>query len=66
VGNSFAIFAPWKNQLEILGHHPANRSRLFAPVLGEEYETVGYPSLAGMFEAQAIAIEIENVPNRAH
>ncbi|MFC5408486.1 bifunctional nuclease domain-containing protein [Larkinella bovis] len=55
-----------KIRLEILGLSPSqSQSGSFALVLGEEYGNRRLPIIIGMFEAQAIAIEIEKiVPNR--
>jgi uncharacterized protein len=55
-----------KIKLEILGLSPSqSQSGSFALVLGEEYGNRRLPIIIGMFEAQAIAIEIEKiVPNR--
>jgi uncharacterized protein len=55
-----------KIKLEILGLSPSSsQSGSFALVLGEEYGSRRLPIIIGMFEAQAIAIEIEKiVPNR--
>lgn len=55
-----------KIKLEILGLSPSqSQTGSFALVLGEEYGNRRLPIIIGMFEAQAIAIEIEKiVPNR--
>ena len=55
-----------KIKLEILGLSPSQSQQgSFALVLGEEYGNRRLPIIIGMFEAQAIAIEIEKiVPNR--
>ena len=55
-----------KIKLEILGLSPSqSQSGSFALVLGEEFGNRRLPIIIGMFEAQAIAIEIEKiVPNR--
>jgi bifunctional DNase/RNase len=55
-----------KIKLEILGLSPSqSQAGSFALVLGEEYGNRRLPIIIGMFEAQAIAIEIEKiVPNR--
>jgi uncharacterized protein len=55
-----------KIKLEILGLSPSqNQTGSFALVLGEEYGNRRLPIIIGMFEAQAIAIEIEKIqPNR--
>ncbi|MFN8356487.1 MAG: bifunctional nuclease domain-containing protein [Spirosomataceae bacterium] len=55
-----------KVKLEILGLSPSqSQTGSFALVLGEEYGNRRLPIIIGMFEAQAIAIEIEKiVPNR--
>ena len=55
-----------KIKLEILGLSPSSsQTGSFALVLGEEYGPRRLPIIIGMFEAQAIAIEIENIePNR--
>jgi uncharacterized protein len=55
-----------KIKLEILGLSSSqSQSGSFALVLGEEYGNRRLPIIIGMFEAQAIAIEIEKiVPNR--
>ena len=55
-----------KIKLEILGLSPSqSQSGSFALVLGEEYGNRRLPIIIGMFEAQAIAIEIEKItPNR--
>lgn len=52
--------------MEILGLSPSqSQTGSFALVLGEEYGNRRLPIIIGMFEAQAIAIEIEKiVPNR--
>jgi uncharacterized protein len=53
-------------KLEILGLSPSQaQAGSFALVLGEEYGHRRLPIIIGMFEAQAIAIEIEKIlPNR--
>ena len=53
-------------KLEILGLSPSSsQTGSFALVLGEEYGPRRLPIIIGMFEAQAIAIEIEKIePNR--
>ncbi len=53
-------------KLEILGLSPSQaQAGSFALVLGEEYGNRRLPIIIGMFEAQAIAIEIEKIiPNR--
>lgn len=55
-----------KLKLEILGLSPSqSQTGSFALVLGEAYGNRRLPIIIGMFEAQAIAIEIEKiVPNR--
>ncbi len=55
-----------KIKLEILGLSPSQaQAGSFALVFGEEYGTRRLPIIIGMFEAQAIAIEIEKIiPNR--
>ncbi len=55
-----------KIKLEILGLSPSqSQTGSFALVLGEEYGNRRLPIIIGMFEAQAIAIEIEKIqPNR--
>jgi uncharacterized protein len=55
-----------KIKLEILGLSPSQaQAGSFALVLGEEYGSRRLPIIIGMFEAQAIAIEIEKIlPNR--
>lgn len=55
-----------KVKLEILGLSPSqSQAGSFALILGEEYGNRRLPIIIGMFEAQAIAIEIEKiVPNR--
>ncbi|MBC7407195.1 MAG: bifunctional nuclease family protein [Arcicella sp.] len=55
-----------KIKLEILGLSPSSsQTGSFALVLGEEYGPRRLPIIIGMFEAQAIAIEIEKIePNR--
>lgn len=57
-----------KIKLEILGlssSHSHSQTGSFALVLGEENGTRRLPIIIGMFEAQAIAIQIENItPNR--
>lgn len=55
-----------KIKLEILGLSPSQaQAGSFALVLGEEYGNRRLPIIIGMFEAQAIAIEIEKIiPNR--
>lgn len=55
-----------KVKLEILGLSPSQSQQgSFALVLGEEYGSRRLPIIIGMFEAQAIAIEIEKIqPNR--
>ncbi len=55
-----------KIKLEILGLSPSQSQQgSFALVLGEEYGNRRLPIIIGMFEAQAIAIEIEKIqPNR--
>jgi hypothetical protein len=55
-----------KIKLEILGLSPSqSQTGSFALILGEEYGNRRLPIIIGMFEAQAIAIEIEKiVPNR--
>jgi uncharacterized protein len=55
-----------KIKLEILGLSPSqSQTGSFALVLGEEFGTRRLPIVIGMFEAQAIAIEIEKIqPNR--
>jgi uncharacterized protein len=55
-----------KIKLEILGLSPSQaQSGSFALVLGEELGNRRLPIIIGMFEAQAIAVQIENiVPNR--
>ena len=55
-----------KIKLEILGLQPSQtQNGSFALVLGEEFGTRRLPIIIGMFEAQAIAIEIEKItPNR--
>ncbi len=62
----FYLCAVDKIKLEILGLSPSqSQSGSFALVLGEEYGNRRLPIIIGMFEAQAIAIEIEKiVPNR--
>ena len=58
--------APKKIKLEILGLSSSqSQNSSFALVLGEEGGNRRLPIIIGMFEAQAIAIEIEKiVPNR--
>ncbi|SDL45142.1 bifunctional nuclease family protein [Siphonobacter aquaeclarae] len=55
-----------KIKLEILGLSPSqSQTGSFALVLGEEFGNRRLPIIIGMFEAQAIAIEIEKIsPNR--
>jgi uncharacterized protein len=55
-----------KIKLEILGLSPSQaQAGSFALVLGEEFGNRRLPIIIGMFEAQAIAIEIEKIlPNR--
>jgi bifunctional DNase/RNase len=55
-----------KIKLEILGLSPSSsQTGSFALVLGEESGSRRLPIIIGMFEAQAIAIEIEKIePNR--
>lgn len=55
-----------KVKLEILGLSPSQaQAGSFALVLGEEFGNRRLPIIIGMFEAQAIAIEIEKIiPNR--
>jgi uncharacterized protein len=55
-----------KIKLEILGLSPSqSQSGSFALVLGEELGNRRLPIIIGVFEAQAIAVQIENiVPNR--
>jgi uncharacterized protein len=55
-----------KIKLEILGLSPSQAQQgSFALVLGETYGNRRLPIVIGMFEAQAIAIEIEKIqPNR--
>lgn len=55
-----------KISLEILGLSPSQaQAGSFALVLGEEFGHRRLPIIIGMFEAQAIAIEIEKImPNR--
>ncbi|MEZ4902917.1 MAG: DUF151 domain-containing protein [Spirosomataceae bacterium] len=55
-----------KIKLEILGLSPSqSQTGSFALVLGEEYGNRRLPIIIGIFEAQAIAIEIEKIqPNR--
>lgn len=55
-----------KIKLEILGLSPSqSQTGSFALILGEEFGNRRLPIIIGMFEAQAIAIEIEKiVPNR--
>lgn len=55
-----------KIKLEILGLSPSqSQSGSFALVLGEEMGNRRLPIIIGVFEAQAIAVQIENiVPNR--
>jgi uncharacterized protein len=55
-----------KIKLEILGLSPSQQQTgSFALVLGEEFGSRRLPIIIGMFEAQAIAIEIEKIqPNR--
>ena len=55
-----------KIKFEILGLSPSSsQTGSFALVLGEEYGPRRLPIIIGMFEAQAIAIEIEKIePNR--
>ena len=55
-----------KIKLEILGLSPSQtQNGSFALVLGEEFGNRRLPIIIGMFEAQAIAIEIEKIsPNR--
>lgn len=55
-----------KIKLEILGLSPSSsQTGSFALVLGEEFGPRRLPIIIGMFEAQAIAIEIEKIePNR--
>lgn len=62
----FLILSVEKIKLEILGLSPSqSQTGSFALVLGEEYGNRRLPIIIGMFEAQAIAIEIEKIiPNR--
>ena len=55
-----------KIKLEILGLSPSqSQAGSFALVLGEELGNRRLPIIIGVFEAQAIAVQIENiVPNR--
>ncbi len=55
-----------KIKLEILGLSPSqSQTGSFALVLGEELGSRRLPIIIGVFEAQAIAVQIENiVPNR--
>jgi len=55
-----------KIKLEILGLSPSSsQTGSFALILGEEFGPRRLPIIIGMFEAQAIAIEIEKIePNR--
>ena len=55
-----------KIKLEILGLSPSQaQSGSFALILGEEMGNRRLPIIIGVFEAQAIAVQIENiVPNR--
>ncbi len=55
-----------KIKLEILALSPSSsQSGSFALILGEEFGNRRLPIIIGMFEAQAIAIEIEKIePNR--
>jgi hypothetical protein len=55
-----------KIKLEILGLSPSqSQTGTFALVLGEELGNRRLPIIIGVFEAQAIAVQIENiVPNR--
>ena len=55
-----------KIKLEILGLSPSqSQAGFFALVLGEELGNRRLPIIIGVFEAQAIAVQIENiVPNR--
>jgi bifunctional DNase/RNase len=55
-----------KIKLEILGLSPSqSQAGSFALVLGEEHGNRRLPIIIGVFEAQAIAVQIENiVPNR--
>ncbi len=55
-----------KIKLEILGLSPSqSQTGSFALVLAEEYGSRRLPIIIGMFEAQAIAIEMEKItPNR--
>jgi bifunctional DNase/RNase len=55
-----------KIKLEILGLSPSqSQAGSFALVLGEEFGNRRLPIIIGVFEAQAIAVQIENiVPNR--
>lgn len=55
-----------KIKLEILGLSPSqSQAGSFMLVLGEEYGNRRLPIVIGMFEAQAIAIEVEKIqPNR--
>ena len=55
-----------KIELEILGLSSSqSQSGSFALVLGEKFGKRRLPIIIGMFEAQAIAIEIEKIiPNR--
>ncbi len=55
-----------KIKLEILGLSPSqSQTGSFALILGEEFGNRRLPIIIGMFEAQAIAIEIEKItPNR--
>ena len=66
VFQSFIFIRVNKIKLEILGLSSSqSQSGSFALVLGEEYGNRRLPIIIGMFEAQAIAIEIEKiVPNR--
>jgi uncharacterized protein len=55
-----------KVKLEILGLSPSqSQTGSFALILGEQYGNRRLPIIIGMFEAQAIAIEMEHIsPNR--
>jgi bifunctional DNase/RNase len=55
-----------KIKLEILGLSPSqSQAGSFALVLGEEHGNRRLPIIIGVFEAQAIAVQIENIiPNR--
>jgi uncharacterized protein len=55
-----------KIKLEILGLSPSqSQTGSFALILGEQYGNRRLPIIIGMFEAQAIAIEMEHIaPNR--